>query len=75
MNRRGFAILPQMVGSLRTVLGFAWAFSLGVEYLEVDALANSITTMGPYPEVPDALREIRKNAKLAIFTNSDDDLI
>jgi 2-haloacid dehalogenase len=42
---------------------------------EVEALATSITTMGPHPEVPAALRRLRERYKLAIFTNSDDDLI
>jgi len=32
-------------------------------------------TMGPHPEVPDVLRRLRDRYKLAIFTNSDDDLI
>ena len=42
---------------------------------EVEALATSITAMGPHPEVPAALRRLRERYKLAIFTNSDDDLI
>ncbi|AXV17722.1 haloacid dehalogenase type II (plasmid) [Neorhizobium sp. SOG26] len=32
-------------------------------------------TMGPHPDVPDALNRLRQHYKLAIFTNSDDDLI
>lgn len=31
--------------------------------------------MGPHPEVPDALRRLRERYKLALFTNSDEDLI
>ena len=31
--------------------------------------------MGPHPEVPEALRRLRERYKLAIFTNSDDELI
>lgn len=31
--------------------------------------------MGPHPEVPDALRRLRERYKLAIITNSDEDLI
>jgi 2-haloalkanoic acid dehalogenase type II len=42
---------------------------------DIDRLASSITRMGPHPEVPGVLRRLRENAKLAIFTNSDDDLI
>ena len=42
---------------------------------DVERLANAIATMGPHPEVPDALRRLRGSYKLAIFTNSDEDLI
>jgi 2-haloacid dehalogenase len=42
---------------------------------DVEALAGSIVTMGPHPEVPGVLRRLRERYKLAIFTNSDDDLI
>jgi 2-haloacid dehalogenase len=41
----------------------------------VEHLAAAIPTMGPHPEVPDALRRLRERYKLAIFTNSDEDLI
>ncbi|WP_245455672.1 haloacid dehalogenase type II [Neorhizobium lilium] len=41
----------------------------------VERLATAIPTMGPHPEVPDALRRLRKRYKLAIFTNSDEDII
>lgn len=42
---------------------------------DVETLASSITTMGPHPEVPGILRQLRERYKLAIFTNSDEDLI
>lgn len=42
---------------------------------DVERLATAIPTMGPHPEVPSALRRLRERYKLAIFTNSDDDLI
>lgn len=42
---------------------------------DVERLATAIPTMGPHPEVPDALRRLSERYKLAIFTNSDDDLI
>jgi 2-haloacid dehalogenase len=42
---------------------------------DVERLATSIVTMGPHAEVPGALRRLRERYKLAIFTNSDDDLI
>lgn len=41
----------------------------------MERLATAIPTMGPHPEVPDALRRLSERYKLAIFTNSDDDLI
>ncbi|WP_199707812.1 haloacid dehalogenase type II [Teichococcus wenyumeiae] len=41
----------------------------------VERLATAIPTMGPHPEVPEALRRLRERYKLAIFTNSDEDLI
>jgi 2-haloacid dehalogenase len=41
----------------------------------VERIAQSIRTMGPHPEVPEVLRKLRSRYKVAIFTNSDDDLI
>ena len=58
--------------------GFAAAFQtqgLTPSVDEIARIASSVTTMGPHPEVPDALRRLRERYKLAIFTNSDDDLI
>jgi len=34
-----------------------------------------VRTWGPYPEVPAALERLRTRCKLAIITNSDDDII
>lgn len=42
---------------------------------EIERIATSPTGMDPHPEVPDALRRLRERYRLAIFTNSDDDLI
>lgn len=42
---------------------------------EIERIAQSPKRMGPHPDVPDALRRLRARYKLAIFTNSDDDLI
>lgn len=42
---------------------------------EIERIASSPMKMGPHPEVPGALRRLRERYKLAIFTNSDDDLI
>lgn len=59
-------------------LGFAAAFAehgLTPSTDEIDGIALSPIMMGPHPEVPDVLRQLRERYKLAIFTNSDDDLI
>jgi len=42
---------------------------------EIDRIAKSPATMAPHPDVPEVLRRLRERYKLAIFTNSDDDLI
>jgi 2-haloalkanoic acid dehalogenase type II len=42
---------------------------------DLERIASSPMTMGPHPDVPEALRRLRQHYKLAIFTNSDDDLI
>ncbi len=42
---------------------------------DVERLATSIVSMGPHPEIPGVLRRLRERYKLAIITNSDDDLI
>ncbi|TQX86011.1 MULTISPECIES: haloacid dehalogenase type II [Rhizobium] len=59
-------------------LGFAAAFAehgLTPTAAEIDRIASSPMVMGPHPEVPNVLRRLRERYKLAIFTNSDDDLI
>lgn len=61
---------------LRT--GFAAAFrqhGVTPRVDEIERIALSPATMGPHPEVPDVLRRLRERYRLAIFTNSDDDLI
>jgi 2-haloacid dehalogenase len=49
----------------------------GLPYRESDAeeLLAAIAGFTPFPEVPEALRRLRVRYKLAIITNSDDDLI
>lgn len=59
-------------------VGLAAAFSehgLNLNVNEIERVASSLVTMGPHPEVPAALKRMRERYKLAIFTNSDDDLI
>lgn len=58
-------------------IGFETAFRQhGVPLNEddINRIAASPMTMGPHAEVPDAFRQLREHYKLAIFTNSDDDL-
>jgi 2-haloacid dehalogenase len=40
-----------------------------------DALLAAVPTWGPFPEVPPALERLRQQCKLAIITNSDDDIM
>jgi 2-haloacid dehalogenase len=40
-----------------------------------DALLAAVPTWGPFPDVPPALERLRSHCKLAIITNSDDDII
>jgi 2-haloacid dehalogenase len=59
-------------------IGFAAAFrehGLSPDPHEIERIASSPMTMGPHPEVPNALRRLRTRYRLAILTNSDDDLI
>jgi 2-haloalkanoic acid dehalogenase type II len=42
---------------------------------DIERLAGAVKTMNPYPEVDRVLRGLRERYKLAIFTNSDEDLI
>jgi len=42
---------------------------------DIERIANAPMTMRPHSDLPDALRRLRERYKLAIFTNSDDDLI
>jgi 2-haloacid dehalogenase len=64
----------------RTVLAesFTRAFAeldvpVGIDGL--DSLIRSLTRMGPHPETQAVLTQLRSRYKLAIFTNSDEDLI
>ena len=59
-------------------IGFTAAFAehgLAPGEDEIKRIASSPMKMGPHPEVPAALRQLGERYKLAIFTNSDDDII
>jgi 2-haloacid dehalogenase len=49
----------------------------GLPYREEDgdALLAAVRTWGPYPDVPPALERLRPRSKLAIITNSDDEIM
>lgn len=49
----------------------------GIEWHESDAeaLLADIVTWGPFPDVPPALEILGQHSKLAIITNSDDDIM
>ncbi len=40
-----------------------------------DALVAAVPTFGPFPEVPGVLRRLKQKYRLAIVSNTDDDLI
>lgn len=59
-------------------IGFTAAFrehGLAPTAEDIERIARAPETMGPHPEVPEALRRLRERYQLAIFTNSDNDLI
>ncbi|MFI2636071.1 haloacid dehalogenase type II [Streptomyces collinus] len=49
----------------------------GLEYRtsDGDALVEAVPAFGPFPEVPDALRQLKTRYEIAIISNTDDDLI
>jgi 2-haloacid dehalogenase len=61
---------------LKETLAEAMArFGLPYADADGDALVAAIPTFGPYPDVPPALERLRRQCKLAIVSNSDDDII
>lgn len=58
--------------------GFAAAFQeqgVAASADDVEQVAESIKTMGPHPDTVAALTRLKSRYRLAIFTNSDNDLI
>ena len=77
--RRYHELEPQLEAdgerSYREVLTEAMR-ELGASAGEEDALARSLPSWRPFPEVPEALRQVRANGwKLAILSNTDRDFI
>ncbi len=61
---------------LRQTLGEAMAqFGLAYQDEDGEALVAAVPTFGPFPDVPSALTRLRQRCKLAIISNTDDDLI
>lgn len=59
-------------------IGFTAAFreqGVSLRPDQIERLAFAPGRMGPHPDTPDALQRLKELYKLAIFTNSDDDLI
>ncbi|MCA9877022.1 MAG: haloacid dehalogenase type II [Thermomicrobiales bacterium] len=52
-----------------TRYGVAWRES------DAEALLAEVVTWGPFPDVPPALETLRQHCKLAIISNSDDDIM
>lgn len=48
-----------------------------LQYTELDGerIVAAIPEFGPFPEVPEVLRQLNRHCKLVIITNSDNDLI
>lgn len=61
---------------LRT--GFTAAFKdhgIQADANDIERVAESIKDMGPHPDTVEALKRLKSRYRLAIFTNSDNDLI
>jgi 2-haloacid dehalogenase len=50
-------------------------YGLSYQDSDGDALLAAVQTWGPYPEVPRVLERLRQHFRLAIITNSDDDIM
>jgi 2-haloacid dehalogenase len=61
---------------LRQSLARAMA-EFGLPYREADgdALVAAVPTFGPFPDVPPVLDDLRRHCKLAIISNTDDDIV
>lgn len=68
--------LPYKEVLTRALRAVAAIEGLPLDPQEADALARSLPSWPPFPEVPDALRELRRRGwKLGILSNTDPDLL
>lgn len=77
-SRRLAAQRPHVLYKSILRVGFAAAFrdhGVAASADDVEQVAQSIKTMGPHPDTVEALTRLKARYRLAIFTNSDDDLI
>ena len=74
-------VQPEGYRSYREVLSeasrrlFLAEFTIQLDACEAEALAGSLPTWPVFPDVPEALRKLKKRFKLAILSNIDDDLL
>lgn len=59
----------------RTLATTIEQYGLRYQDADGDALLAAVPAWGPFPDVPPALERLRTRCKLAIITNSDDDLM
>ena len=50
-------------------------YGLSWQESDAEALLADIITWGPFPDVPQALEKMRQHSRLAIISNSDDDIM
>jgi len=54
--------------------GLAQRFSVPAEAIDLDAIANSLPAWPPFPDTIESLKRLKQHCKLAVVSNTDDDL-
>jgi 2-haloacid dehalogenase len=54
--------------------GLAQRFETPAGSIDLDAIANSLPAWPPFPDTVEALKRLKKHCKLAVVSNTDDDL-
>ena len=54
--------------------GLAQRFETPAGAIDLDAIANSLPAWPPFPDTVEALKRLKKHCKLAVVSNTDDDL-